>query len=160
MTDIATIYTNSGAWIGGDWSLEQGSLLTDDGLETAVLHSLFTWARAREYDPLPDPNGGRKGWWGSLLSEIPSDNYGSLLWLLSREIQIQETLNRAETYAYEALKWLLDYEVDGVQIASKIEVKATWLNNIMMGLNVIIHRPDNRTFNGEYGWPWREASAV
>ena len=160
MTDIATVYTNDGTIIGGDWSLVQGSLLTDEGLGTAVIHSLFTWARAREDDPLPDPEGGRRGWWGSLLTEIPNDNYGSLLWLLSREIQTQETLNRAETYAYEALKWLLTHEVDGVKVASKIEVKASWLSSIMMGLQVTIHRPRGRKFNGELGWLWRETGAL
>ena len=43
--------------------------------------------------------------WGEALTQIP---FGSDLWKLLREPPTGETLQRAETYAEEALKWLRD----------------------------------------------------
>ena len=39
------------------------------------------------------------------------DKLGSKLWLLLRQKITDETLNRAQEYAYDALKWLID---DGI----------------------------------------------
>ena len=56
-----------------------GDLKPDNGLYTAVLISLFTDARARDDDALPDviseedfPN--RRGWWGDSTSEKDNDS--------------------------------------------------------------------------------------
>lgn len=86
-----------------------------DPLVAAVVISLFCDARAGT-DFSDDP----RGWWGDVLSAISGDTTGSLLWLISRAKNIQETLNEVQDYAEKALKWLLD---DG--IAKVLTVTAT-----------------------------------
>lgn len=108
MTDLALHWFN--ADFGADLALATGALATDDGLRTAFLISLFTDARARPDDVLPqgeDPCG----WWGDAYSAKPDDQTGSRLWLLSREKKTPAVLIRARDYAREALAWAIE---DGI----------------------------------------------
>lgn len=84
----------------------------DDGLETAIIYSLFT--DAREAD--------ERGWWGN---SIVGENEGSLLWLLEREKMQGTVLVKAKKYASDALAWLVK---DGI-------VKAVVLNTKFVGNN-------------------------
>jgi len=95
-------------------------LESDEGLETAVIISLFTDRRAKTDDILPDSNNpDRRGWWGDLASpDIEGDQIGSRLWLLNREKTLNNVLVKAKQYAEEALQWMVD---DGA--AAKIEVE-------------------------------------
>lgn len=105
MGDIASVWNGSGA----DWQLAAASLADDDGLQTAVVISLFTDRLAQPPD-VP-PGGARRGWWGDAYAEVQGDLIGSRLWLLEREKETPQTLQRAVEYAREALQWLVD---DGV----------------------------------------------
>lgn len=80
-----------------------------DSLSRAVVISLFTWQRASQTDEVD--NDQRMGWWGDTFAENKGDKIGSKLWLLLRQKITEETLNRAQEYAYDALKWLID---DGI----------------------------------------------
>lgn len=80
-----------------------------DSLSRAVVISLFTWQRASQSDEMD--NDQRMGWWGDTFAENKGDKIGSKLWLLLRQKITEETLNRAQEYAYDALKWLID---DGI----------------------------------------------
>ena len=80
-----------------------------DSLSRAVVISLFTWQRASQTDEVD--NDQRMGWWGDTFAENKGDKIGSKLWLLLRQKITEETLNRAQEYAYESLKWLID---DGI----------------------------------------------
>lgn len=80
-----------------------------DSLSRAVVISLFTWQRASQSDEVD--NDQRMGWWGDTFAENKGDKIGSKLWLLLRQKVTDETLNRAQEYAYDALKWLID---DGI----------------------------------------------
>lgn len=80
-----------------------------DSLSRAVVISLFTWQRASQSDEVD--NDQRMGWWGDTFAENKDDKIGSKLWLLLRQKITEETLNRAQEYAYESLKWLID---DGI----------------------------------------------
>lgn len=146
MADIAHIYNN--ATMGGDLALAQGQLTSDDGLDSAILHSLFTDARARADDPLPDDSGDRRGWWGSLAPPVEGDSYGSRLWLLSREKQTAETLRRAEEYASEALVWLL---ADAV--ATRVTVTASYPRRGMLALDVRVSLADGSALARVYDLP-------
>ena len=117
MTDIALIW-NGDAW-GGDIAVAGGDLVADDGMHTAILLSLFLNAPARADDVLP-PGVDRQGWWGDALAEVPGDVTGSRLWLLNREKQLSSVLDKAQSYAAEALQWLIDG-----QIAASVTVTAT-----------------------------------
>jgi len=128
-------------------------LETDEGLETAVIISLFTDRRAKTDDILPDPNSSDlRGWWGDLVSDIESDQIGSRLWLLSREKTESNVLMRAKEYALESLQWLIEDEV-----AAKIVVNAErqgTVGNDRLALGVEIHKIDGnkKVFNFELQW--------
>jgi len=100
-------------------TVENGDFVNDSSFTTALIISLFTDRRAKEEDPLPDPeSNNRRGWWGDNLAEVQDDRIGSRLWLLSREKTTQDALIRAKQYTEEALQWLID---DGM--AAKVEVE-------------------------------------
>ncbi len=115
-TDIKIRFDNALAI--GDFSLLNGDLEREEGLETAVLISLYTDARASEDDSPDDPSDLR-GWIGDLLP-IRSDKIGSKLWLLDRSKATQENANKAKEYTKQALQWMID---DGV--ASVIDVTSS-----------------------------------
>jgi phage gp46-like protein len=101
MPDIAVIYDPDKSTFS--WSVAKPGLTQDEGLETAVLLSLFSDRIARQDDVLPSGDD-RRGWWADAYAEIEGDAWGSRLWLLSREKQTASVLRRAEEYASEALQ--------------------------------------------------------
>lgn len=138
MTDLRTIFIDMDH--GADLALEQFALATDDGLETAVILSLFTDARAFADDVLPLGQTDRRGWWADSLAPKAGDRFGSRLWLLRASKQLQESLNEAKQYSEEALAWLVE---DGV--ARQVEVETFILRDEIMGMIVRIYRPDGST---------------
>lgn len=120
-----------------DLSLSGADLAIEDGLQTAVIISLFTDRRAEDGDELPDGTTDRRGWWGDAYAQVDNDRIGSKLWLLSRSKQTAETARLAQTYASEALQWLID---DG--IADRVDVTTEWVSKGILGLKVVIYRPD------------------
>lgn len=135
MADIATVWRG----FAGDLVVAGPSLLNDDGLQTAVVHSLFTDRLADVDDVLPSASASRRGWWGDAFAEREGDLLGSRLWLLQREKQTTQVLRRAEEHALEALQWLLD---DG--IARAVDVQALLLQGDagqgVLGLSVAVTR--------------------
>jgi len=119
-----------------DCGLDGADLATDSGLETAVVISLFTDRRAEDTDQIPDGTADRRGWWGDSFADDGGDRIGSRLWLLGREKQLPSVAKRAETYAKEALQWLID---DG--ISSRVTVVAEFVRTGVLGLSVEILRP-------------------
>ena len=89
----------------GDICVVGADLKAEEGLDTAIIVSLFTDARVRE-DELPPGHTWRRGWWGDGVDDEP-DITGSKLWLLRREKATQEVLVRARGYIREALAWML-----------------------------------------------------
>lgn len=135
MTDIALFWDAEA--VAADLSLVAGDLATEAGLKTAVIVSLFTDRRARPDDRLPQDGGDRRGWWGDVAAREADDQIGSRLWLLSREKQTPQVVARAREYALEALGWMLRDRV-----ASSVEVEAEITRPGVLGLGVIITRPD------------------
>ncbi len=108
---------------GFDLVLGAQGLEVDDGIETAVLLSLFTDAPAAD-DELAIAGLTReqnRGWWGNDFPDVDGDVWGSKLWLLQRAKRTDETLARANGYARDAVAWMI---TDGV--ASKIPIAASW----------------------------------
>ncbi len=116
MTDIALLFDP--ATQSADIAVSNGGLATDDGLRTAIIISLFTDARARDDDTLPEPGADRRGWWGDCFNDDPNDRIGSRLWLLEREKLTEATRLKARDICREALAWLVD---DGVASAVDVE---------------------------------------
>ena len=132
----------------GDWARDaSGQLAEGDDLQTAVWMSLFTDRRAAPDDVLTDGTDDRRGWWADAYCE---KSLGSRLWLLDRAKHLPETLRLAETYAREALAWLVEDEV-----AARVDVTAEWGGpNLLVLLPVIIHR-DGRRADLRFDWAWQ-----
>ncbi|MDP1681094.1 MAG: phage GP46 family protein [Burkholderiales bacterium] len=150
MSDLRTLFVSFEA--GADLALEGFALATDDGLETAVILSLFTDARAADDDALPAGSTERRGAWIDSYPVVDGDKFGSRLWLLQREKQTQDTLNRAKEYAEEALGWMIS---DGV--ASRVDVAAFIVRMGVLGLSIAIHRPDVSVTRYRYENLWNNA---
>lgn len=118
MSDLALTWVDG----HGDLVVINDELMLDDSLTTSILISLFTDLRVND----------ERGWWGD---DFNSDNHqtGSKLWLLNREKQLQSVLNDAQTYATQALAWLVeDKEVRDYQvIASNPETSVLLLTIIV-----------------------------
>jgi len=147
MSDIKTIFIDFEH--GVDYALDGLGFAEDDGLETAVILSLFTDRRANADDAIPDGSKDRRGWWGDSFSDVKGDLIGSRLWLLSREKQLPSVLSRAQQYAEESLKWLVD---DGV--AESAVVVASNPRSGILALLVSITRPGHpvKQYRFEHFW--------
>jgi len=121
-------------------------LATDEGLEAAIIASLFTDARARDDDPLPD-DAGRRGWWGDSLEAVGEPRLGSRLWLLGREKQLPKVVERARAYVQEALAWLV---ADGV--AASVETTAEIVRTGVLGIGVVVTRPGAASRRFDFVW--------
>jgi phage gp46-like protein len=128
-----------------DLAVADGDLATDEGLETAVLLSLYTDRRALPEDELPNDGTDRRGWWCDAYSDRP---HGSRLWLLSREKETDRVLRRAEEYAREALDWLV---VAGI---ATVEVEAVHLRRGVLLLILGIQRPGRARLERRYEYVW------
>lgn len=133
MSDIRTVCDTSA--LAFDWVVHGAGLEEDDGLETAVVLSLFTDRRAENDDALPGARDDRRGWWADQFLDESKDRLGSRLWLLSREKQVSAVLVRAKEYAEEALAWFIK---DG--IARAVSVTATIPRSGVLGLEVEVAR--------------------
>ncbi len=139
MLDVALIWdTDAGS---ADFALVNGDLATDPGLKTALILSLFTDRLAAPGDLLPNNSADRRGFWGDLpvdpaaqaAGPSAADLTGSRLWLLDRALQTQETLRLAETYAEEALAWMVS---DGV--VGSVSAQASFVGEGAMQLLVTL----------------------
>jgi len=148
MTDYALILDDDGRI---DIEFLDGDVVPDNGLETAVLISLFSDSRATE-DMIPaiDRDGDLRGYWGDVRPDVQGDQTGSLLWVIKRAKQLNRTLADAREYAQRSLKWLID---DGV--AESVTVNTSYPQRGWMLLEVIIYRPQSAnpvTFRYAYAW--------
>lgn len=134
---------------GADLVLEGADLALDDGLETAILISLFTDRRTDDPESVPSGDGDARGWWGDAVPVTEGDLIGSRLWLLSREKQGPSVLRRAEEYAREALQWLIED-----RIADKIVVVADSPQPGWWTLEVIVHRPRGERMSYRFHRTW------
>jgi phage gp46-like protein len=158
-----------------DIALDGADLAVDDGLETPVIVSLFSDRRADDSDPLPDDpsptgrsSGDRRGYWGdwypdSVLATAaagiavlptPTDRIGSRDWLLSREKQTPDVLQRAIAYGKEALQWMID---DG--IAASVDIAASFIAQGLLRRVVTITRPDGTAPSYTFDTLWAATAA-
>lgn len=148
MSDFALKYNGKDF----DLSVEKNDLATDDGLQSAVIISLFTDKRVRS-DELPFPETDRSGWWGDMVADLEGDEIGSKLWLLRREKQTSATLLRYEEYAKESLQWLIE---DG--IAETVGVTASFPEMGRVDLVVTIQKPQGK-LSFKYSITWSAEKA-
>ena len=128
------------------YNVKGADLVHDDGLETAVIISLFTDARVSEAE-LPPGTTDKRGWWGDLFATVQGDRIGSKLWTLERRILNEETARDMETYAKEALDWLV-----GDNVAASVEVSASVVKPNSISLSVKIQKPDGTDSLFDFLW--------
>lgn len=151
MADASMVMTEN----GGALVLAGFDLARDDGLETAVIISLFTDRRASpEQIPVELPQDDLRGYWGDISNATPSDQTGSLLWLLAREKQLPQVLGRAEQYCREALAWMIEDLV-----ATRVEVTAEFIAQGWMLILVDIYKPTGSPVRYRFNYEWAAQAA-
>lgn len=130
----------------GDLSILSTGFETDDGLETAVLISLFSDSRST-LEQLPPEFTFQRGYWGDMYAENNGDKYGSLLWLYEREKQTVEILSKIDETSRNALQWMID---DG--IAKEVDVQASHPRPEFTLLEVKITKPDGNIYAFKTLW--------
>lgn len=121
-------------------------LREDDGLETAVIISLFTDRRLPAGQLPNDGTIDPRGWWGD-LGDDDGVQIGSLLWLLWREKVLPSTVARAIEYAKGALQWMID---DGIASAVNVTGERAGLYQISLGIEII--KPTGEVLRYAYLW--------
>lgn len=150
MSDVKTLFF--GFEQGADYAIDALGLTADDGLETAVILSLFTDRQAEPGDSIPDATADRRGWWADMFADVPADKIGSRLWLLHREKQLQSVVIRAREYAQEALDWLVE---DGV--AKAVNISTSIVRMGVLGIYIEIVRPDSTIAKYRFENFWKTA---
>lgn len=138
MTDLALVWDPIN--FRADLAVVDGDLAIDEGLTTAAIISLLTDRVADADAFIPDGTDDRRGWWGDLPiddANTPAepDFIGSHLWLLAREKQTAETARRAEHYAREALKWMVEDDV-----ADRVDAVASFPRMGWLELRITIRK--------------------
>jgi phage gp46-like protein len=134
--DFALVFADGEA----DLAIVADDVLAEEGLETAILLSLYTDAPARDGDQIPDGTGDPRGWWGDEFAAVDGDIFGSRLWLFDRaKIRSGEPPQASGTdraqIARESLQWLIDDAV-----TDRFEVEDVVENGVPC-LRITIYRP-------------------
>ena len=128
--------------------------MTREGLlRRAVTISLFTWRRAGPDDAVDDSD--RKGWWGDCVPSVAGDKIGSRLWLLQRRTLVADTLKDAQSYAEEALAWMIEDDV-----VTSVTVTAERQGNDRMNLRVVLTEQNGETQELNFEDTWGLINAV
>jgi phage gp46-like protein len=124
-----------------DLVVDGADLAIDTTPVTPLLISLGSDQRAEPDDVLPDTvtEGSiaaglnpRRGWAGDALD--PNGNrVGARLWLLQREKQTGDVLNRAQRYAEQALAWLAQREGADITVAASWPTRTGLLLQVQLG---------------------------
>ena len=150
MADIRTVFIDMEH--GADYAMDALLLEQDDGLDTAVIISLFTDRRATRDDVLPDAGSDRRGTWMDAYADVTGDKMGSRLWLLERAKLTQETVVRVREYIQEALDWMVR---DGVAKRVDVDTFITRHHPLgIIGAAIDIVKPDGQTTRFKFETLW------
>lgn len=148
---MADISLNFKADLTIDLTIENNDLQTDEGLETAVLISLFTDSRPENTKiNLPSGRDDLRGWWGDQFLEESTDQTGGELWLYLRGKRTNQTIKNIEDSCKNALNWLI---IDG--IAQSVNVTTIIENQFDVLIQIEILRPNNNIENYKYFFNWQ-----
>ena len=119
---------------------ELGDIKTEDFLDTSIIMSLLTDARATASEvPLSQD---RRGWIGD---EGTNFNSGSKIWLYSQARRDRATINGIENAGENCLEWMVDEE-----IALEVSATSSFTTTSGIGLNITLVRPNSEVFNRFY----------
>lgn len=123
---------------GYDISFEGDDAEKENGLESAIIISLFTDQRV----------DGERGFWGDSLA---GESWGSKLWTLSREKLSEQTRIRFEDYVKESLQWLIKEK-----IAKGLSVKSEIISPESIYLELSILKPNDSALGFKFNILWNE----
>lgn len=147
MADIRLVYDNTKMHC--DWVITDSDVDTDADLETAVLFSLFTNARAPDGTQPPNGSTDLGGCW---IDNMEGYSMGSLLWTIEGAKKTGNSLlTHARTICEQALQWLLDEKIVG-----SITVQTSWLNATALNIGIRMIKPDGSDISFRYAWAWKE----
>jgi phage gp46-like protein len=148
-----------------DWNLlPNGFLDESEELANYVKLALLTDRTSAPYEVLPDPDStDRKGWWGDYEAGPIWRGWaiGCKEWLLSRTKITStgawegDTVVRAETYAREALRPLID-----MRLCSHIEVQAARTERERIDLLVVVYRGPEPAVQLLFQDMWRQMQVI
>lgn len=118
-------------------SITNGDFTLVDNFDTSMKVALFSDKRADESEVLKANK--RRGWWGNPFNDIEDFELGSKLWLLQQSRLTNDTINRAISYAKDALQWLVTDN-----FADEIKVSAEKVGGVLQ-LKVVIVRNSSIT---------------
>jgi phage gp46-like protein len=136
----------------GDFNLAEGKgdLLRENGLQTAVLISLFTDRRADTNDVIDGDD--KRGWWGDNIADIDGDRIGSKLWQIERASTTIETLAKCRKFVREALQWMID---DGVIEKMEVDVERQGdIPNEQLAFEVRLYQSDGSRIAMKFASLW------
>lgn len=148
MADIRTVFIDIEQ--GADFAIEALLLQEDEGLDTAVILSLFTDRRAEDDDIVSGDD--KRGTWIDSFSDVEGDKFGSRLWLLESAKLLPETVNRVREYCAEALNWMVR---DGVAKAVNVTAQITRHHPLgVIATQIEIVKPDGTTTRYKFEKLW------
>ena len=105
-------------------------LVGDDGLESAVLLSLYSDGLAEADEVLPDQSEDRRGFWGDA-------EFASLLWIMERKTLTPKNINRHKKICQDSLAWMVKSGV-----AKSVTVTNERVGNVSLETTIQIMKPD------------------
>lgn len=147
--DIALTYSQELDAFDVSIDAAAADLSREESLVTAMILSLMCDRTAQASEV--EAGGDRRGWWADAFAE-DGDRFGSRLWLLEREKQTEQTLQRARSYIREALYWLLD---DGLATAMSVVVFVPHRGWLIAQVQLTLDGDSRR-----YRFEWNDAQQV
>ena len=134
MTGLKLFFENN----QGDLKIENGQFVIADDLNTLVLTSEFSDARAEPEDPTDPLNKETKGYWGETLMAINDRRWGSKYWLYRRVILNTDAVNGINDTGKACVQHLRD---NGIVETISITTERQGIDRI--GQEIIYQEPGN-----------------
>lgn len=147
MSDIALVWDNMNG--RADFAIVNGDLLMDNGLNTALIISIFCDRQAAPGDVIPDGGSDPRGWWGdSAGAGIPGMLTGSGLWLEIPGLQTDAKLLALQNRVLTATAWMTS---GTPAVADKVTCTATYPALGAVNISVSVYQ-DSNVSTYDYFW--------
>lgn len=115
----------------------EGDFVSDEGLETQVLVSVLTDARADSSEvAIPED---RSGWMGNLNFPTEGRSLGSILWTLQQAKRTTASKNRAIDYVQKSLDWFAEDEIaKSITVSGELTASGVLLNIQIVSLSGVV----------------------
>lgn len=143
MVDFEFKQAREGFW---DLEIEDGEFLETSTLETALLFSLFTDARANDdQERLPLK---RRGWLGSQQLHFDYEDQGSKLWFFDQTRISEQNLSEMSSYTNQALAWILkEGRADSISVSARKVAALNSASKVVIDVKLLGDKPLQRDFS-------------